>query len=65
MMVVMENIWDEIENNGLCENLIKKESVKITLRAFTCSYVNVFDKQFLHDKNKTKMLKQLRKDCVV
>ena len=66
MMVITENVWNQIENNGLNENLMKKESVKgIALRTFTCSYVDIFDTQFLHDKNKTKILKQLRQDCVI
>ena len=64
-MVIAENIWDQIENNGVCENLMKKERVKTALRAFTYSYVDIFDTQFLHDKNKTKVLKQLRQDCVI
>ena len=63
MMVIAENIWDQIENNGLCENLKKKERVKTALCAFTYSYVDIFDTQFLHDKNKTKVFKQLREDC--
>ena len=44
---------------------MKKERVKTALRAFTYSYVDIFDTQFLHDKNKTKVLKQLRQDCVI
>ena len=36
-----------------------------TKRAFTYSCVDIFDTQFLHDKNKTKVLKQLRQDCVI
>ena len=65
MMVIAENIWDQIERNGLCVNMKKKGSVKTALRAFTYSYVDIFDTQFLHDKNKTKVLKQLRQDCVI
>ena len=60
MMIIAENIWNQIENNGLCENCMKKERVKNALCAFTYSYVDIFDTQFLHDKNKTKVLKQLR-----
>ena len=63
MIAIAENIWDQIENNGLCENLKKKERVKAALCAFTYSYVDIFDTQFLHDKNKTKVFKQLREDC--
>ena len=44
---------------------MKKERVKTPLRAFTYSYVDIFDTQFLHDKNKTKVLKQLRQGCVI
>ena len=65
IMVIAENIWDQIEHNGLCENLKKKERVKTALRAFTYSCVDIFDMQFLHDKNKTKVLKQLRQECVI
>ena len=38
---------------------------KSALCAFTYSYVDIFNRQFLHDKNKTKVLKQLRQDCVI
>ena len=44
---------------------MKKERVKTALRAFTYSYVDIFNMQFLHDKNKTKVLKQLQQDCVI
>ena len=63
MVVIAENIWEKIERNGLCENLMKKERVKTALRAFTYSYIEIFDTQFLHGKNKTKVSKQLRQDC--
>ena len=65
MMVAVDNIWDQIERNGLCKTLKKKERVKTALRAFTYSYADIFDTQFLHDKNKTKVVKQLRQDCVI
>ena len=51
MMVTAENIWDQIERNGLCENLMKKDRVKTASRAFTYTYVDIFDTQFVHDKN--------------
>ena len=63
VMVIAENIWDQIENNGPCENLMKKERVKTALQAFTYSCVDIFDTQFLHDKNKMKVLKQLWQEC--
>ena len=65
VMVIAENIWDQIENNGLSENLLKNERLKSALSAFTYSDVDIFDTQFLDDKNKTKVLKQLRQDYVV
>ena len=65
IVVIAENIWDQIENNGVCENLMKKEGAKTALHAFTYSYVDIFDTQFLHDKNKTKVLKQFRLGCVI
>ena len=65
MMVAVDNIWDQIERNGLSKTLKKKERVKTALRAFTYFYADIFDTQFLHDKNKTKVVKQLRQDCVI
>ena len=65
MMVAVDNIWDQIERNGLSKTLKKKERVKTALRAFTYFYADIFDTQFLHDKNKAKVLKQLRQDCVI
>ena len=41
---------------------MKKERVKTALSAFTYSYVDIFDTQFLHDKNKAQVLKQLQHD---
>ena len=44
---------------------MKKERVKTALSAFTYSYVDIFDTQFLHDKIKRKVLKQLKQYCVI
>ena len=63
MVVIVENIRNQIECNDLCENLMKKEQVKTASRAVTYSYVDI--KQFLHDKSKTKRLRQLWQDCVI
>ena len=65
MMVIAENIWDQIGHNDLWENLMRKERVNTALRVFTYSYIEIFDTQFLRDKNKMKMLKQLWLDCII
>ena len=44
---------------------MKKERVKTALSAFTYSYVDIFDTQFLHDKIKRKVLKQLKQYRVI
>ena len=44
---------------------MKKERVKTALSAFTYSYVDIFDTQFLHDKNKSKVLEQLKQYRVI
>ena len=31
LVVIVENIWDQIEHNGLCENLMKKERLKTAI----------------------------------
>ena len=38
MIVKTENIWDQIEQKGLCNHFLKQERVKTALRAFTYSY---------------------------
>ena len=43
MMVIAENIWNQIQRNGLCANLMKKERLKNALHAFTYSYADIFD----------------------
>ena len=35
MVAIAENIWDQIERNDLCQNLMKKERVKTALRWFS------------------------------
>ena len=65
MMVIAENIWDQIGHNDLWENLMRKERVNTALHVFTYSYIEIFDTQFLRDKNKMKMLKQLWQDCII
>ena len=44
---------------------MKKDIVKTASSAFTYSYVDIFDTQFVHDKKKTTVLKQLQQDCVI
>ena len=43
MMVIAENIWNQIQRNGLCANLMKKERLKNALHDFTYSYADIFD----------------------
>ena len=31
LVVIVENIWDQIEHNGLCENLMKKKRLKTAI----------------------------------
>ena len=43
MMVIAENIWNQIQRNGLYTNPMKKERLKNVLHAFTYSYADIFD----------------------
>ena len=51
--VIVENIWDQIEHNDLCENLMKKERVKLhyvlslilMLTSLICSFSMIKTKQ--------------------
>ena len=65
MIVIAENIWDQIEQKGLCNHLMKRERVKTALRAFTYSYIDIYDKQYSHDKKKTNVVKQLREKYMI
>ena len=38
---------------------MKRERVKTALRAFTYSYIEIYDKQYSHDKKKINITKQL------
>ena len=46
LIVIAENIWDQIEQKGLCNHFMKRESVKTALRAFTYSYIDIYDEIF-------------------
>ena len=41
MIVIAENIWDQIEQKGLCNHFMKRERVKTVLRSFTYSYIDI------------------------
>ena len=64
MIVIAENIWDQIEQKGLCNHFMKRERVKTALRAFTYSYIDIYDKQYSHDKKKI-IVKQLREKYMI
>ena len=57
MIVIAENIWDQIEQKALCNHFMKRERVKTALKAFTYSYVDIYDKQYSHDKKKINVIK--------
>ena len=57
MIVIVENIWDQLQQKGLCNHFMKWEKVKTTMRAFTYSYIDIYDKEFSHDKKKTNIIK--------
>ena len=60
MIAIAENIWDQIEQKGLRNHFMKRERVKTALRAFTYSYIDIYNKQYSHDKKKINIIKQLR-----
>ena len=57
MIVIAENIWDQIEQKALRNHFMKRERVKTALKAFTYSYVDIYDKQYSHDKKKINVIK--------
>ena len=65
MIVIAENIWDQIEQKGSCNHFMKRERVKSALRAFTYSYIDIYDKQHSHDKKKINIIKQLREKYMI
>ena len=65
IIVIAENIWDQIEQKGLCNHFMKRERVKTALRAFTYSYIDIYDKQYSHDKKKINIIKQLREKYMI
>ena len=54
MIVLAENIWDQIEQKGLCKWFMIWEIVKISLRAFTHSYMDIYS----HNKKRINLIKQ-------
>ena len=65
MIVIAENTWDQIGQKGLCNHLMKRERVKTALRAFTYSYIDIYDKQYSHDKKKINIIKKLREKYMI
>ena len=44
---------------------MKRERVTTALRAFTYSYIKVYDEQYSHDKKKINVIKQLREKYMI
>ena len=65
MIVIAENIWDQIEQKGLCNHFMKRERVKTALRVFTYSYIDIYDKQYSHAKKKINIIKQLHEKYMI
>ena len=59
MIVIAENIWDQIEQKELCNHFMRWERVETALRAFTYFHIDIYDKQYYHDKKKMNIIKQL------
>ena len=65
MIVIAENIWDQIEQKGLCNHFMKRERVKTALGVFTYSYIDIYDKQYFHVKKKINIIKQLHEKYMI
>ena len=46
---VRKNLCDQTREEGLCSHFMKLEIVKTARRAFTCTYIDIYDKQYTDD----------------
>ena len=58
--IILEILWYKVKTRDLNWNhFLKRESVKTALRAFTYSWIDIYDELYSHDKKKTNVIKQL------
>ena len=66
MMVLSESIWDQISQNDICKgDLASISRAKTALKCFTYAYIDLDLKQFSKDAKRIKVIKNLRKECVI
>lgn len=59
------NSTDQIEQKRLCNHFMRRRRVKTALRAFTYVYIDIYDKQRSHDKNKNNTIKKVREKYMI
>ena len=57
--IILEILWYKVKTRDFNWNLfLKRESVKTAPRAFTYSWIDIYDKQYSRDKKKNNVIKQ-------
>lgn len=54
---IRKNLCDQTREEGLCSHFMKREIVKNARRAFTYSYIVIYDKQYHDDQKKINKIK--------
>ena len=53
------------EQKGICNHSMRQERVKIALEAFTYSYIDIYDKEYFHDKKNINTIKLIFEKNVI
>ncbi|XP_066924963.1 uncharacterized protein [Clytia hemisphaerica] len=66
MIVIAEDIWNQINSkNALQDKHFTKHRVQTALKSFTYNYLDLDTKQFRSDQNLIKVVRELRKKCLI
>ena len=65
MMAIVENVWEQIQNCGILNNVHTSEiRTKTALKSFVYSYLDLDVTQFISDNKSIKTLRKLKDRCL-
>ena len=66
MVVIMEDIWDQIESKNLLKDVhFSKPRIQTALRAFTYCYLDLDTHSFALDQRRIKIIRNLHQRCMI
>ena len=66
MIAIVENVWEQIKNQGILKNdHISKVRAKTALKSIAYNYLDLDVKQFISDSKSIKTLRKLKNKCLI